>query len=46
MNIYTPPGYADAANAERKYPVLYLLHGIGDDETEWARFASPDIQLT
>ena len=45
MNIYTPPGYADAANAERKYPVLYLLHGIGGDETEWQRFASPDILL-
>ena len=26
---------------ERKYPVLYLLHGIGGDETEWQRFASP-----
>lgn len=36
-NIYLPPGYA----AEKKYPVLYLLHGIGGDETEWARFVSP-----
>jgi enterochelin esterase-like enzyme len=25
MLIYTPPGYS----AETKYPVLYLLHGIG-----------------
>src|SRR5690349_8160452 len=25
MRIYTPPGYSTA----RKYPVLYLLHGIG-----------------
>jgi enterochelin esterase-like enzyme len=25
--------------------VLYLLHGIGGDETEWQRFAKPDIQL-
>src|SRR4029078_7592352 len=24
------------------YPVLYLLHGIGGDETEWIRFATPD----
>lgn len=36
-NVYLPPGYT----AEKKYPVLYLLHGIGGDETEWARFASP-----
>ncbi|HEV8292617.1 MAG TPA: alpha/beta hydrolase-fold protein [Tepidisphaeraceae bacterium] len=35
--VYTPPGYT----AERKYPVLYLLHGIGGDETEWQRFATP-----
>jgi enterochelin esterase-like enzyme len=28
--IYTPPGY----NKKKKYPVLYLLHGIGGDEKE------------
>ena len=37
-NVYLPSGYA----ADRKYPVLYLLHGIGGDETEWIRFATPD----
>jgi enterochelin esterase-like enzyme len=37
-NVYLPPGYA----RDRKYPVLYLLHGIGGDETEWIRFATPD----
>jgi enterochelin esterase-like enzyme len=31
--IYTPPGYDP--KAKTKYPVLYLLHGIGDDETGW-----------
>ena len=41
MNVYTPPGYSD----EKKYPVLYLLHGIGGDETEWQRFATPDVLL-
>ena len=41
MNVYTPPGYS----AEKKYPVLYLLHGIGGDETEWQRFATPDVLL-
>ena len=41
MNAYTPPGYSK----ETKYPVLYLLHGIGGDETEWARYATPNILL-
>ncbi|MFO1066514.1 MAG: alpha/beta hydrolase-fold protein [Pirellulales bacterium] len=36
-NVYTPPNYA----SDKKYPVLYLLHGIGGDETEWQRFANP-----
>ena len=29
--IYTPPGY----DKDKKYPVLYLLHGIGGDEFAW-----------
>lgn len=41
MNVYTPPGYSD----EKEYPVLYLLHGIGGDETEWQRFAKPNVLL-
>lgn len=41
MNVYTPPGYS----TDKKYPVLYLLHGIGGDETEWQRFATPDMML-
>jgi enterochelin esterase-like enzyme len=41
MQVYTPPGYSKA----RKYPVLYLLHGIGGDETEWQRFATPGVIL-
>ena len=41
MHVYTPPGYS----AEKKYPVLYLLHGIGGDETEWQRFAKPNLVL-
>lgn len=41
MNVYTPPGYSK----DNKYPVLYLLHGIGGDETEWQRFASVDVLL-
>jgi uncharacterized protein len=37
--VYTPPGYS----SDKKYPVLYLLHGIGGDENEWKRFASPNV---
>ena len=39
--VYTPPGYS----GERKYPVLYLLHGIGGDENEWPRGGAPDVIL-
>jgi enterochelin esterase-like enzyme len=41
MQVYTPPGYSN----EKKYPVLYLLHGIGGDETEWQRFCRPNVLL-
>ena len=41
MQVYTPPEYS----TEKKYPVLYLLHGIGGDETEWQRFATPNVLL-
>src|SRR5690242_10689265 len=33
MHVYTPPGY-DSGNA--KYPVFYLLHGGGDDDSGWS----------
>jgi len=39
--IYTPPGYTK----KKKYPVLYLLHGIGGDEKEWLNGASPQVIL-
>lgn len=39
--VYTPPGYA----TERKYPVLYLLHGIGGDEREWTRGGAANVIL-
>ena len=41
MLVYTPPGYVPT----KRYPVLYLLHGIGGDETEWQRFAQPENLL-
>jgi len=33
MHIYTPPGYD---NGKEKYPVFYLLHGAGDDDSGWS----------
>ena len=33
--IYLPPSYDES---ERSYPVLYLLHGGGDDQTGWVQF--------
>ena len=39
--MYTPPGYSK----KNKYPVLYLLHGIGGDEKEWLNGAQPQIIL-
>lgn len=33
--IYLPPDYE---SSERSYPVLYLLHGSGDDQTGWVQF--------
>ena len=41
MQVYTPPDYS----RDRKYPVLYLLHGIGGDETEWQRLGTPNVLL-
>lgn len=34
-NIYLP---ADYDKSNRSYPILYLLHGFGDDETGWVQF--------
>ena len=39
--VYTPPGF----NKKKKYPVLYLLHGIGGDEKEWLNGGNPQIIL-
>jgi enterochelin esterase family protein len=33
MRVYTPPGYE---SGDKKYPVLYLLHGSGDDDAGWS----------
>jgi len=39
--LYTPPGYD--ANTSEKYPVLYILHGGGEDERGWAAQGKTDL---
>jgi len=41
MRVYTPPGYS----IKSRYPVLYLLHGIGGDDQEWTRACHADIVI-
>jgi enterochelin esterase-like enzyme len=36
--VYLPPNYS----SDRKYPVLYLLHGIGGNEWEWSGYIHAD----
>ncbi len=33
LHVYTPPGYEGTSE---QYPVLYLLHGAGDDDAGWS----------
>jgi enterochelin esterase family protein len=40
--VYTPPDY-DTGKA--RYPVLYLMHGYGEDETAWHRQGRADFIL-
>lgn len=41
--IYTPPGYDE--NTDTSYPVVYLLHGGGEDERGWAQQGKTDLIL-
>lgn len=43
LYIYTPPDYDSAVN--EKYPVLYILHGGGEDETGWATQGKANLIL-
>jgi enterochelin esterase-like enzyme len=38
VRVYTPPGYS----SDKKYPVLYLLHGIGGNDREWLQACHAD----
>lgn len=41
LQVYLPPNFSPT----RRYPVVYLLHGIGGDETEWERLANASTIL-
>jgi enterochelin esterase family protein len=41
--VYTPPNYDTQANA--RYPVLYLQHGGGEDETGWTKQGNANFIL-
>jgi enterochelin esterase family protein len=43
MHVYTPPGYE--TDTSRRYPVLYLLHGAGDDDEGWIRIGRANLIL-
>lgn len=34
--VYTPAEYNDTKKSKKRYPVLYLQHGWGEDETAWS----------
>jgi putative heme-binding domain-containing protein len=41
LHVYTPPGYGK--DRERKYPVLYLLHGGGDNDSHWMLLGQANV---
>ena len=41
IRVYTPPGYS----ADRKYPVLYLLHGLGWNDLEWTEVRHAEVVI-
>ena len=43
LNVYTPPGYDQ--DITRRYPVLYIQHGGGEDERGWAVQGKTNIIL-
>lgn len=40
VHVYTPPGYVGSS---RRYPVLYLLHGAGDNDSHWSVFGRANV---
>ena len=42
MHIYLPPGYE---NSKSTYPVLYLIHGAGEDDSGWVTVGLANVIL-
>jgi enterochelin esterase family protein len=40
IHVYTPPGYGAST---KKYPVLYLLHGAGDNDAHWSQLGRANV---
>jgi enterochelin esterase family protein len=43
VHVYTPPGYDPTKRV--RYPVLYLLHGAGDDDSGWMKIGRANAIL-
>jgi putative tributyrin esterase len=43
VGVYLPAGYADAANAGRRYPVIYFLHGMFGTARKWEDRGTAEI---
>ena len=39
LRVYTPPGYTP----DEAYPVVYLLHGFGDDDSSWTALGRANV---
>ena len=39
LKVVLPPNYSE----EKQYPVMYLLHGLGQDDTDWINAKAPTI---
>ncbi len=43
--VYTPPGFNARSHHQKKYPVLYLLHGYSDDPSAWIELGKVNVIL-
>jgi len=41
VHVYTPPGYHQ--NPSKKYPVMLLLHGMGDNDSHWMQLGQANV---
>ncbi len=44
-SVYLPTGYHDPRQKDRLYPVVYLLHGVGDNERSWPAYARLEAMM-